>query len=68
MIPNNSPIIIINPLQKLYNDIIYNNNDEKNIPIDSGETGETIDMNDIEVKLINSISETGQIGFLNNED
>ena len=68
MIPNNSPIIIINPLQKLYNDIIYNNNDEKNIQIDSGETGETIDMNDIEVRLINSISETGQIGFLNNED
>jgi hypothetical protein len=62
MIPNNSPIIIINPLQKLYNDIIY---DEKNIPINS-ET--TIDMNDIEVRLINSISETGQIGFLNNED
>ena len=61
-IPNNSPIIIINPLQKLYNDIIY---DEKNIPINS-ET--TIDMNDIEVRLINSISETGQIGFLNNED
>ena len=68
MIPNNSPIIIINPLQKLYNDIIYNNNDEKNILINSGETGEDIDMNDIEVRLINSISETGQIGFLNNAD
>ena len=68
MIPNNSPIIIINPLQKLYNEIIYNNNDEKNIPIDSGETGETFDMNDIEVRLINSISETGQIGFVNNRD
>jgi hypothetical protein len=65
MIPNNSPIIIINPLQKLYNDIIYNNNDEKNIPIDSDKT---IDTNEIEIRLINSISETGQIGFLNNGD
>ena len=63
--PNNSPIIIINPLQKLYNDIIFDYNCEKNI---SNISERTSDINDIEVRLINSISETGQIGFLNKED
>ena len=63
--PYNSPIIIINPLQKLYNDIIYDYNCEKNI---SNMSGTTSDINDIEVRLINSISETGQIGFLKKED
>ena len=63
-LPNNSPLIIINPLQKLYNEVIYNN-DEKNT---TNSSDKIIDINDLEVRLINSISETGQIGFLNNED
>ena len=64
IIPNSSPIIVINPLQKLYNDII-NSNDGKNIQKISDKD---ININDVEVTLINSISEAGQIGFLNNED
>ena len=60
---NESPIIIINPFQILKNGIYNNYSLIENDNIDKNEV-----IKDKEIKIINSFSEKGQLGFLINDN
>ena len=60
--PNESPIIIINPFQ-----LLKSGNNNKFLEEEINKKENNI-INDIDIKIINSFAEKGQIGFLNKLD